>query len=66
MLPRPSPSQVAAPRLVIERLSDRLDTRVKVTMGKSKGRITIEFASLGDLERIVGVIDPRNRDDRPI
>jgi len=49
-----------------ERLSDRLDTRVKVTMGKSKGRITIEFASLGDLERIVGVIDPRNRDDRPI
>jgi ParB family chromosome partitioning protein len=43
-----------------------LDTRVKVTMGKSKGRISIEFASLGDLERIVGVIDPRNRDDRPI
>jgi ParB family chromosome partitioning protein len=49
-----------------ERLSDRLDTRVKVTMGKSKGRISIEFASLGDLQRIVGVIDPRNRDDRPI
>ena len=49
-----------------DRLSDRLDTRVKVTMGKSKGRISIEFASLGDLERIVGVIDPRNRDDRPI
>src|SRR3954452_21857095 len=49
-----------------ERLSDRLDTRVKVTLGKSKGRISIEFASLADLERIVGVIDPRNRDDRPI
>jgi ParB family chromosome partitioning protein len=49
-----------------ERLSDRLDTRVKVTMGKSKGRISIEFASLGDLERIVGIIDPRNRADRPI
>ncbi|MFL6159560.1 MAG: ParB/RepB/Spo0J family partition protein [Marmoricola sp.] len=49
-----------------ERLSDRLDTRVKVTMGKSKGTIAIEFASLGDLERIVAVIDPRNRDDRPI
>jgi len=49
-----------------ERLSDRLDTRVKVTLGKSKGRIAIEFASLADLERIVGVIDPRNRDDRPI
>ena len=49
-----------------ERLSDRLDTRVKVTLGKSKGRIAIEFASLADLERIVGVIDPRNRNDRPI
>ncbi len=49
-----------------ERLSDRLDTRVKVTLGKSKGRIAIEFASLADLERIVGLIDPRTRDDRPI
>jgi ParB family transcriptional regulator, chromosome partitioning protein len=49
-----------------ERLSDRLDTRVKVSLGKSKGRIAIEFASLSDLERIVGIIDPRNRDDRPI
>jgi ParB family chromosome partitioning protein len=49
-----------------ERLSDRLDTRVKVSMGKSKGRIAIEFASLGDLERIVAIIDPGIRDDRPI
>jgi ParB family chromosome partitioning protein len=49
-----------------DRLSDRLDTRVKVTLGRSKGKIAIEFASLTDLERIVGVIDPRNRDDRPV
>jgi ParB family chromosome partitioning protein len=49
-----------------DRLSDRLDTRVKVALGRSKGRIAIEFASLTDLERIVAVIDPRNRDDRPI
>jgi ParB family chromosome partitioning protein len=49
-----------------DRLSDRLDTRVKVTLGKSKGKIAIEFASLSDLERIVGIIDPRNRNDRPI
>jgi ParB family chromosome partitioning protein len=41
-----------------ERLSDRLDTRVRVTLGKAKGRIAIEFASLADLERIVGIIDP--------
>ena len=49
-----------------ERLGDRLETRVKVALGRSKGRVTIEFASLSDLERIVGVIDPRNREDRPI
>jgi ParB family chromosome partitioning protein len=33
-------------------LSDRLDTRVKVAMGAKKGKVTIEFASLEDLERI--------------
>ena len=49
-----------------ERLSDRLETRVKVTLGRSKGKVAIEFASLTDLERIVGIIDPRNREDRPI
>jgi len=49
-----------------DRLSDRLETRVKLALGRSKGKITIEFASLSDLERIVAVIDPRNRDDRPI
>jgi ParB family chromosome partitioning protein len=49
-----------------DRLGDRLETRVKVTLGRNKGRISIEFASLTDLERIVSVIDPRNRDDRPI
>lgn len=49
-----------------ERLSDRLETRVKVDLGQRKGKITVEFASLDDLRRIVGVIDPRNRDDRPI
>jgi ParB family chromosome partitioning protein len=40
------------------RLSDRLDTRVKVELGKRKGRITVEFASQPDLERIVAMIDP--------
>jgi ParB family chromosome partitioning protein len=49
-----------------DRLSDRLDTRVRVTLGRNKGKVAIEFASLTDLERIVSVIDPRNRDDRPI
>ena len=65
---RVRPSRPTAPGLAElgDRLSDRLDTRVKVALGRSKGKISIEFASLSDLERIVAVIDPRNRDDRPI
>ena len=48
-----------APGLVeiADRLSDRFDTRVKVDMGRSKGKVTIEFASMDDLERIVQVMD---------
>ncbi len=34
------------------RLGDRLDSRVQVSMGKSKGKVTVEFADLADLERI--------------
>ncbi|RYB88618.1 ParB/RepB/Spo0J family partition protein [Nocardioides glacieisoli] len=49
-----------------DRLSDRLETRVKVDLGKAKGKITVEFASLDDLRRIVDIMDPRNRADRPI
>jgi ParB family chromosome partitioning protein len=49
-----------------DRLSDRLETRVKVDLGQRKGKITVEFASLDDLRRIVDVMDPRNRSDRPI
>jgi ParB family transcriptional regulator, chromosome partitioning protein len=41
------------------RLSERFDTRVKVDLGKSKGRITVEFASLEDLRRIVEIMDPQ-------
>lgn len=36
-----------------ERLGDRLDTRVKVTLRKTKGQITIDYASLADLRRIL-------------
>ncbi|WP_068400023.1 ParB/RepB/Spo0J family partition protein [Kribbia dieselivorans] len=35
------------------RISDRLDTRAKIQMGQRKGRMTIEFASVEDLHRIV-------------
>jgi ParB family transcriptional regulator, chromosome partitioning protein len=49
-----------------DRLSDRFETRVKVDLGQRKGKITVEFASLDDLRRIVDIMDPRNRTDRPI
>ncbi len=57
-----------APGLVdlADRLSDRLETRVKIDLGRTKGKITVEFATLEDLQRIVDVMDPRNRSDRPI
>jgi len=42
-----------------DRLSDRLETRVKVDLGRSKGKVTIEFASLDDLRRIVSIMDPQ-------
>jgi ParB family chromosome partitioning protein len=35
-----------------ELLADRLDTRVAVAMGAKRGRVTIDFADLEDLERI--------------
>nr|WP_240759208.1 ParB/RepB/Spo0J family partition protein [Phytoactinopolyspora endophytica] len=52
-----------APRLndIASSLSERLDTRVKVDLGRSKGKVTIEFASIDDLERIVTTIDPKLR-----
>ncbi|WP_154796447.1 ParB/RepB/Spo0J family partition protein [Occultella kanbiaonis] len=40
------------------RLSDRLDTKVKVNLGQRKGRINIEFASVQDLNRILNALTP--------
>ncbi len=40
------------------RLADRLDTKVKVNLGQRKGRISIEFASVQDLNRILGTLAP--------
>ncbi len=37
-------------------LSDHLDTRVRVDMGTKRGRLTIEFSTLEDLERIYKII----------
>jgi ParB family chromosome partitioning protein len=40
-------------------LSDHFETRVRVDLGRSKGKITIEFASVDDLERIVAAMAPQ-------
>ena len=42
------------------RLGDRLDTRVKVQLGRAKGSLTVEFATIEDLNRIVAIIDPKD------
>jgi ParB family chromosome partitioning protein len=40
-----------------DRLGDKLDTRVSITMGKAKGKVIIEFSTLEDLRRIVDEIE---------
>jgi len=54
----PRGNRPVAPKLEVlaNRLADRFETRVKVDLGRSKGRIVVEFASLDDLERIVGLM----------
>lgn len=57
---QPARKQPVAPGLadLADRLSDALDTRVKVELGQRKGKIVVEFASLDDLDRIVKTISP--------
>jgi ParB family chromosome partitioning protein len=57
--PRPRAGQRSeAIDALASRLSDRFETRVRVDLGKSKGRVTIEFASVEDLNRILDVMAP--------
>ena len=41
-------------------LSDRLETRVGITLGKSRGKVTIDFASVEDLNRILDAMHLRD------
>jgi ParB family chromosome partitioning protein len=43
---------------IAEAVADRLDTSVKIALGARKGKMTIEFASVEDLNRIIEVLDP--------
>jgi ParB family chromosome partitioning protein len=40
------------------RLSDVFETKVKVQIGRAKGRIVVEFGSVDDLQRIIGLMAP--------
>jgi ParB family chromosome partitioning protein len=64
---RPRGPSASDPQLdeVAARLSDRFDTRVSIAMGRRKGRMTVEFASVEDLERILAVLDGAD-DGRPV
>ena len=57
---RPAGSGPVAPglRRLADRLSDLFETRVKVEMGRHKGKIVVEFATPEDLERIVKADEP--------
>ncbi|MGO4384375.1 ParB/RepB/Spo0J family partition protein [Specibacter sp. RAF43] len=61
----PSRSRLSKPSPRHERLdflasslSDRLDTNVKISLGSRKGKVSIEFASVEDLNRIMDVLAP--------
>ncbi len=56
--PRPGQRRPQLDDLAAE-LSDRLDTRVRLALGKTKGRLTVEFASVEDLHRILEVMHLR-------
>jgi ParB family chromosome partitioning protein len=47
------------------RLSDRFETKVKIQIGRAKGRIVVEFGSVDDLQRIIGVMAPEITGRRP-
>ena len=44
--------------------NDLLDGADREALGKTKGKITVEFASLDDLERIVTLMDPNKQDSQ--
>ena len=65
LLEKPRARKVQRPRTThvpvhfetaVTELSDRLDTRVQISVGKNRGRLTIEFADQQDFDRILGLL----------
>ena len=63
---KPVTAKPVAPALrhLSDRLSDLFETRVKVEMGRNKGKIVVEFATIDDLERIVKAMSPEGNSNR--
>ncbi len=61
------PRKISAPGVeeLGSRLSDRFETKVKIQIGRAKGRIVVEFGSVDDLQRIIGVMAPEITGRRP-
>jgi ParB family chromosome partitioning protein len=55
--PRRKPIHMPGLQDIAERLSSAFDTRVTVNLGKRKGKIVVEFGSVEDLQRIVGLMN---------
>ena len=52
---REQPAELAA---LAELLSEALDTRVRIEMGRQRGKLVVEFATMEDLERVLGQLAP--------
>ncbi len=67
--PAGSPARAASkesPAVVTEtqrKLSDYLQTRVRIELGKRKGRIVLDFHSIDELERLLGLLTGGGRAD---
>lgn len=59
------PMQTPGLQELADSLSHAFDTRVKVELGQRKGRVVVEFGSVDDLERIVGLMAPEVARDQP-
>lgn len=62
---RSSRIRTAAPELddLAARLADRWDTRVAINMGRKRGKLTVEFASVDDLNRILDALGATDSDE---
>ena len=52
---REQPAELAA---LAELLSEALDTRVRIEIGRRSGKLVVEFATMDDLERVLGQLAP--------